>query len=215
MMIGSQAPAAGEFRMQNLKEELARLFSKTDPSMISFFRKEGVVAETIATPFLQRGGIARVTNRGTRVARPTYVGFVPDVFAEFLPGNREAFARLAAKAGLNIGTDALRVALVQTFLETTAKQPHRFVILTSAGQIKARPDLTPTAQVAFTEFIAKYRNVITPPSLRSVGAGWLCVAYALVDRDLVQFDVSLGPSGALDVKETVLEKDLSIPYVMD
>lgn len=214
-MIGLQAPTAGGFRMQNLKEELARLFSKTDPSMISFFRMEGVVAEAIATPFLQKGGIARVTNRATRVARPTYVGFVEDVFAEFLPGRRESFARLVATAGVSIGTDALRVALVQTFLETTAKQPSRFFVLTSASQIKARPDLTTTEQVEFTDVIAKYGNVITRPSARAVDGGWLCVVYALVDRDLVEFDVSLGPSGALDVKEKVLEKDLSIPYVMD
>ncbi len=201
--------------MQDLKEKLAQIFSKTDPTMISFFRMEGVVAETIATPFLRRGGIARLTNRATRVARPTYVGFVDDEFAEFLPGRREAYARLMAKAGLNIGTDSLKIALVQTFLETTAKQPSRFFILTSVRQIKARPGLTPTEEAAFGELTGKYLNVITPPSLRATGEAWLCVTYALVDRDLVQFDVSLGPNGALNVKETVLEKDLAIPYVMD
>lgn len=213
---GWQACSAKELRMQNLKEDLAQVFSKTDPSMASFFRMDGVVAEALPTPFLQRGGIARVVNRGTRVVRPTYVGFAENGFAEFLPGHRDAFARLIAKAGLNIGTDELRAALVQTFLETTAKQPSRFFLLVSADQIKPRPNLTADEQAAFTDLIAKYRNVITAPSVQSAGGGkWSTVRYALVDRDLVEFDVSIDSIGTLGVTDTVREKDLPIPYVMD
>jgi len=200
--------------MGNLKEELSRIFSKTDPAMDSFFRMDGVVAEPLATPFLVNGGIARVTNRAARVARPTYVGFAGHDFAEFLPGHREAFARLVSKAGVNIATDELRAAFVQTFLETTAKQPSRFFLLTSVDQINARPGLSVDEQAAFTAFVAKYKNVITAPPIQASDGRWSTMRYAIVDRDLVEFDVSLSPSGAVDVKETVLEKDLLIPYVM-
>jgi hypothetical protein len=213
-VIGVQALSAREFRMANLKEELARIFSKTDLSMSSFFRMDGVVAEALATPFLVNGGIARVINRATRVPRPTYVGFAGHEYAEFLPGHRDAFARLVSKAGINIANDELRAGLIRTFLETTAKQPSRFFLLTSADEIQARPGLTPEEQGAFAEFIARYKNVIAAPPLQAADGKWSTVRYAIVDRDLVEFEVSLSPNGAVDVKETVLEKDLLIPYVM-
>jgi hypothetical protein len=200
--------------MEKLKKDLSRRLSMADPANANFFAQEGVETEMIPTPFLTNGGIVRVTDYGARMVRPFYVGYAGADFVAFLAGNREAFKQLCAQGTFAPGTDADRVTFLRTLLETTAAQPSRFFLLSRAEEVRPRPHLTPEEETAFKQFIDKYRGVIHAPAMQSAGSGWSGAAFALVNVDLVKYDVTLESNGTFDIREKVLERNLPIPMVI-
>jgi hypothetical protein len=146
--------------------------------------------------------------------RPFYVGYAGADFAVYLAGNREGFKQLCVQAKFNPGSDADRVTFLRTLLETTAAQPSRFFLLSRAEDIKSRPQLTPEEEASFKQLVERYRGVIHPPAMQSAGTGWIGEAFALVNIDLVKYDVKLALNCSFEISERVLERNLPIPMVI-
>ena len=200
--------------MENLKQELARRFAHANPPMGQPFEGAGVVVEQLPTPFLRAGGIVRVTNRAIRMPRPFYAGFAGSEFAVLLAGNRDGFAQLCAQAGLVVDSDSDAAAFLRTMLETTATQPARFFLLSRADEIKPRPNMNVEEESSFRQILGQYASVIHAPVMRASASGWSGEAFALVNVDLVKFDVRVDKSGSFEVSESVLERSLPIPMVI-
>jgi hypothetical protein len=208
------AATSQELRMDNLSQDLSRRFASVDPPSAAFFAKAGVESERVPTPFLIDGGIARVIDRGVRIARPFYVGFAGKDFVVRLSGNREGMAQLCSRAGFNADSDSNRAAFLSTMLVATARQAWRFFLLSSADEIRPRPNLSPEQAQVFSHALANMRSVVHPPAMKASGDGWIGEAFALEDSTVMRYAVKLSPTGAFSVAESVVQRDLLVPLVI-
>ncbi len=193
------------------KELLAKRFERDDPDTAALLRAPETKIERVATPFLKNGRIYRVSKFAPTRPIVLFVGLDDKDFAVKLNANEAGYFELADKAGLNIQNNESRVAYVLVFLETVVKKNKRLQILESASQIKERPNLDAKKKKEFQEFLAKYESTVKPPKS---GDGGIVDIFAVKEQDLVKLSATVSVGGKIDIKETILEKDILIPYAM-
>jgi hypothetical protein len=212
-VMPTSATAKGN-SMDQVKQDLARRLSAEYGSMGSFFGSEGVSVEPLSTPFISGGGIFKVTNRGPRVEKISYVGWSGRDFAVFLSGSQSAFNRLLQTVKVQLPSDDVRVAYVRTMLETTANLNFRFQLLKSSADIPDRPQATSDETARIAAVRQRFAAIANGAKIQSLNGSWRVTYHALIVQDLVRLDVDVRPDGGFQVETTVLEKDLAMPYIM-
>lgn len=193
------------------KELLAKRFEQNDPDTAALIRAPESTIERISTPFLKNGRIYKVSKFAPTRPINLFVGLDDKDFAVKLNANESGYFELADKAGLNMTNAENRIAYVLVFLKTVVKKNRRLEVLDSVSQIKERPNLDAEKQKEFQAFIMQFESVVKPP--KSIDGG-IVELFAVKDQDLVKMSAAVSVGGKIEIKETVLEKDLLIPYAM-
>lgn len=194
------------------QEKLAQRVEKVDETSAKLVRDEKSKIERIATPFFKNGAIYKVEKFAPTRPIITFIGCDDKDFTVTLNANPEGYFDLATKSGLNLGSKDLRLSYISTFF-TTTKGAGRFQIVEKIDDIKQRPNLDETNAKKFKEFQSKYVKTIAAPTI-SDNAPYRAVIFAVKGQSLVKIDAALSPDGKISLQETVLEKDLLIPYAM-
>ena len=200
-----------KFNVSDDKELLAKRFENKDPDTAVIIRDPKSKIERVSTPFLKNGRIYKVSKFAPTRPVIIFLGVDDKELAVKLNANEAGYFELADKGGLNIANGDARIAYVLVFLETVIKKNGRLQVLDNIGQIKPRPNLDAEKQKEFAAFTAKFESIVKPP--KSVEGGTVEL-YVVKDQDLVKMSATVSVGGKIDIKETVLEKDLLIPYAM-
>ena len=112
---------------------------------------------------------------------------------------------------MTLDTDELRKAYILNFLEVTRSQDERLQILESVTDIKPRPNLDEKQKDEFVKFQEKFASVIKPPKQNEAG---VYEVFVIKEQDLVRFDLTIESNGLIKKQETVLERDILIPYAL-
>ena len=200
--------------MDQVKQDLARRLTAEYGSMESFFGSEGVSVEPLSTPFISGGGIFKVTNRGPRVEKISYVGWSGRDFAVFLSGSQSAFTKLLQTVKVQLPSDDVRVAYVGTMLETMANLNFRFQLLKLSDEIPNRPQSTSDETARIAAVRLRFAAIANGAKIQSLNGSWRVTFHALIAQDLVRVDVDVNQDGSFLLEKTVLEKDLAMPYIM-
>lgn len=192
------------------KEELAKKVQPVDPNVSTIIRDEGSKIKTLETPFLQNGAVFLVEKFAPTRMIQIYIGVVGES-AFLIGGNPEKYFEFAEKAKTNLDKSELKIAYLKNFLEVTQAGKGRFKVVESVDEIKERPNLTDKEKQKFAEFKNKFRGIIAPP--KDTGNSKF-ILFAVKKQDLVKLEMSLMPEGKIQIKETVEEKDILIPYAI-
>lgn len=198
-------------KVSDEKELLAKRFEQKDPDTAAIIRAPETKIDRIPTPFLKNGRIYKVSRFAPTRPINIFVGVDDKDLAIKLNANEVGYFELADKAGLNISNGESRIAYVLVFLETVVKKNNRLEVIDSIGQVKERPNLDAEKQKEFQAFVKQFESIVKPP--KSIESG-IVELYAVKGQDLVKMSASVSVGGKIDIKETILEKDLLIPYAM-
>jgi hypothetical protein len=193
------------------KESLARRVEPLGSYVAHIVRSPKSEIEQMSTPFFSYGAVYRIAYFGASRPVGLAIGCAEPDFTVLLPGNPAGFTELAQRAGVRLDTPELRVGYVVVLLETTRDFSRRFQVLRSVADIELIPRPTPEEEQRYRELLDTYRPVIRPPALSN---DWEVTVFALVVQDLVRITVKLGPGGAAQRADTVLEKDLPIAVAL-
>lgn len=194
------------------KEPLAARVEAFDKELAAIIRAPETEVMQVPAPFFGKGDIYRITRRLTHHPLVLTVGVAGDAVVR-LADNPDGYRALARKAQLRLENDALRLAYLTIFLETTRSFAHRFDIVRDTSEIQPRPGLDDATASRFSQAMDRYGRVLQPPTLTGSGP-WQAAVYALRKQSLVRLDLTLTDDGAITGKETVLEPDLPIPYTL-
>lgn len=192
------------------KNQLASRLRATDGLSADFVAAPEAELAAVPTPFFKKGGIVRVQRNLPSHPVLLFVGY-SETLVTALTGSPDAFPALAAKAGLTLAGPEQRVAYVRAYFETTRVMSKRFVIVDAVGEIKPRPNLSNEDRARFDEIQRKHAATVKPVSLSGQGP-WKGTVFALKAQNLVRLDVELGDKGEMNVKESVVEENVPIPY---
>jgi hypothetical protein len=137
------------------------------------------------------------------------VGLAEPNFTVLLAENPDGFYQLAAKVGLVLDTPERRNRYVWTFLDTTKSMSVRTQFLTKFPELRRTPETTPEDLERFQALKDKFGSVVQKLNL-SAQEPWKGKAFALVLWDLVQYEVTLTPTGQITIAKTVLEKEMPL-----
>jgi len=177
-----------------------------------------VKVEPVEAPYLAKATIYRGT-RTMRVGEPTVhhpstwlVARAPGKGLRMLNAKADWDA-LRADDGLQLDTDARRLAYVRAYVAGTGHAEQRYAwIVDSVDELQL---LTKGDKAAAAQALdKKYRPIIKPLALTGKTAPWKGVAFANGRHlKIVRIDIRLASDGTIVVTDTVLEKDAPIPSV--
>lgn len=193
------------------KETLAKRVEPLDATVSQIIRDEAAKIETMATPFLRDGKIHKVSKFAPTRLIVIYIGIVGDDFTRLIGGDAERYFEFIGKAGVNLNNDESRRAYLLNYLEVTKAGSERLQILESVENVKMRPNLNDEQKRRFAEFQEKYRSVIKPPKQNEQGVYQI---FVIRGQNLVRFDLTIKENDSIEERQTVLEKDILIPYAL-
>lgn len=192
------------------KETLVKRVEPLDETASRIIGAESSQIQETDSSFLRDGKIYKVSKFAPTRRIIIYVGIIGTDYTALI-GDEKKYFEFAKKAKVVLANDELRKAYVLNFLEVTKSGGKRLQILESIGDIKARPNLTENQKQAFAEFEKKYESVIKPP--KQSGEATYKV-FAVYNQNLVQLELTVMPDGRIETKETILERNLPIPYAI-
>jgi hypothetical protein len=193
------------------KESLAKRLDSLDSHSATMVRAPQSKLEQIPTPFFQRGSIYLVNYRIPTRPVVFSVGYAESGFTALLAANPEGYFNLAEKAGLQLDNSERRIAYLRTFLETTRSFGERFQLLNDVKEIHPRPNLSEVDLQRFRELSDKYKSIIRPPVI-SDQPPWESVIFAIRRQNLVRIVLKLTNNGRVQMNETIIDKEIPIPY---
>jgi hypothetical protein len=191
------------------RNDLAKRAAHIGKEASDLVRDEKSRVTKLPTPFFRDGAIYRVTSNMR--SRPVVftIGLAGRDFVEMLAANPPNFFRLAANAGLSLGSPEFRVQYAEVFLETTRDFRQRFQILKSASEIELVPNATQEEKARHIALLEKYDSTIRPPHVSPIAPSEV-VVYAIAGQDLHEMRLKISNDGAITQSHTALEKDLPI-----
>ena len=192
------------------KETLAKRVEPLDAIASQIIGAENSEIQEIDSSFLRDGKIYKVSKFAPTRRIIIYVGIVGNDYTALI-GDAEKYFEFVKKGGFAAAGGDLRKAYVLNFLKVTKSGGKRLQILESISDIKTRPNQTEDQKQAFAEFEEKYESVIKPPKQSDETT---YKVFAVYNQDLVQFELTVAPDGKIETKETVLERNLPIPYAI-
>lgn len=193
------------------KKTLAERVRPLDATVSQMIEAENSQLQELDTPFLRDGKIIRVSKFAPTRTIMIYIGIVREDFTSLIGGDEEKYLEFAQKSGINLNNDELRKAYILNFLEITKSGGERLQVLESVSEIKPRPNLNDNQKEEFARFQEKYKSLVKPPKQNEAGK---YEVFAVRGQNLVRFDLSVEPNETIKKQETILEKDLLIPYAM-
>ncbi|MGB7069386.1 MAG: hypothetical protein WBD22_07810 [Pyrinomonadaceae bacterium] len=193
------------------KEELAKKVEKIDADTAAVIRSENSKLTTLPTPFYRSGKIYRVEKFAPTRPIIRYIGVGDDDFTTILNANEKGFFELADKAGISIEPREARAEYLKTFLETVVAGNKRLQIVGSVKEIKPRPNLDDAKNEELKQFYRKYEKTVVPVKCSDAMPS-SCVVFAVKGQDLVRIDAKISFAGQVEMKVTILESNLLIPY---
>ena len=219
--IGLQVPACSQtartgaaVTQNNMnKQKLAQRVEKIEPSLAAFILDENSELERVAAPFFKTAAIYKA--QGFEPTRPQilFVGCDDTDFCAILNANPKGFFELAQKSPPDLGKKELRLDYLDFFFTVTNPNDERLLLLDGADDIKPRPNLSATETQQFKQFHDKYQKIIHAPTV-SDNSPYKAVIFAVKGQNLIRIDAILTNDGKINLSETVLEKDLLIPYAL-
>lgn len=206
--VPTETPAK-EKKIAMEKEVLANMLDQSNKEIANLVRDPASKLESYG-PKIGNGTIVRVSKFAPTRMIVHFVGVVSGEEAIVLTGDKEAFVNFAQRSKTMLNRAEDRIAYGSEFLSIAVAGGNRLRILESVSSIKSRPALNNAQSAMFAEFVAKYTGVIKPPAC----SGEVCNYYAISGQDLVLFELTVSASGSVKIDETVLEKDILIPYAM-
>ncbi len=193
------------------KETLAKRVEPVDENAAQIIRAENTQIQQTETPFLRSGEIYKVSKFAPTRPLTLFVGTSGDNYTALIGGDAEKYFEFVKKAGVTLDGGEMRKIYLLNFLEVTKPGGKRLQILESVEDLRQRPNLKDEDKQKFVEFREKYESVIRP--IKQVENGSYEV-YAVKDQDLVRLNLTVKPDGLVEKQETVLERNLLIPYAM-
>lgn len=193
------------------KETLAKRVEPLDATASQIIRDEAAKIETMTTPFLRDGEIYKISKFAPTRLIIIYIGAVGDEFTRLIGGDAERYFEFIGKAGVSLNNDESRRAYLLNYLEVTKAGSERLQILESVDNVKMRPNLNDEQKRRFAEFQEKYQSVIKPPKRNEQGVYQI---FAIRGQNLVRFDLTIKENHLIEERQSVLEKDILIPYAL-
>ena len=192
------------------KETLAKRVEPLDQTVSQIIRAENATIQEVAAPFLREGKIYKISKFAPTRPIIIFVGVVGDD-STYLIGDAKKYFEFVKKSGIALNSDELRKDYLLNFLEVTEAENERLQILESVADIKPRPNLNDDQKRQFAEFQEKYKSIIQP---LKQGEEKTYKMYAIKEQNLVQMDLTIKEDDTIEVRETVLESNLLIPYAI-
>jgi len=195
------------------KENLAQRLEKVDVDSANIIRNADSKLKQLSTPFFRVGKIYRVSQSLTTRPLVIFIGIDEKDFAAVLNANPDGYFELAKKSELVLETRDLKLDYAKTFLETVESKNKRLLILQNVKDIKERPNLDETKKKEFVAFQSKYEKIIVPPYVND-SIPYEATFFVVKKQDLVRLDLYVSADGKIEIKDTVLEKNILIPYAL-
>ena len=199
--------------MANEKAALARRVAKIDARTAEVIRSASSEITVLPTPFLRTGKIYRVAKFLPTRPLILFIGADDQNFTIVLNANPQGYFALAKNAGLLLQKPEERLDYVTTYLTTVESPNQRLQILHSVKELKSRPNLNATEKIAFAKFQSQYEKTIMAPIINNT-IPYQAIIFAIKNQDLLRLNVTLSADGKITFTETVIEKNLLIPYAM-
>lgn len=194
------------------KEELARRIEPISDGLAPIVRLEAAKIERVETPFFKHGEIYSVIYLGGSHPIVFTVGTAESDFTTMLPLNPKGFMELKEKAGLRkFESNKEALQYVVTFLKTTRSFSENFLIIEKFDDIDLIPKPTEEEKQRYETLKGKFASVIQSPQI-SGNAPWEVTVFVIKQRSLIKINAELSAAGNIETTETVLEKDLPIPF---
>lgn len=190
------------------KQILAKRVEPIDPAVSQIISDKTSQIQQLSAPFLKNGVISKVSKFAPTRPIIVYIGTVEPDFTSIISSDPEKYFEFIRRAGLIESNNEARTAYLLNFLEVT-NSGKRLQILNSVDEIKQRPNLNDEQKAQFNEFHEKFRTIITAPKQSADGS---YVVFAVKGQDLVQLNLTIKEDKSIERKDTVLEKNLLIPY---
>lgn len=190
------------------KQILAKRVESIDPAVSAIISDKVSQVQQIKTPFLKNGVIHKVSKFAPTRPIVIYVGTIEPDFTSIISAEPEKYFEFIRRSGLVDTSNELRISYLLNFLDVT-NSGKRLQVLNSVDDIKERPNLSDVQKTQFNEFREKFRPVIAAPKQSADGS---YIVYAVKGQDLVQLNLTIKEDKSIERKETVLEKNLLIPY---
>ncbi len=195
------------------KENLAKRFEVSDPETAGLIRDNETEVTVVPTSFLRNGEVFLLNKFAKTRPVMVYVGIAGETFSVMLSGNPEGFSRFLASAKSEFVSRDQQIEVARGFLEWTRSSDERLEIVERVQAISPRPNLNDIQKKAFEEFREKYSKIVVSPNC--TGDDPIeCSLYAVHEQDLVKIGLRIFQNGKVERSETVVEKDLLIPYAL-
>lgn len=194
------------------KETLAKRIEPTDADAAQIIRAADAKLEQLPAQFMLRGALYRVEKFAKTRPIILHVGCGETNQCVLLGGDETGFFDFASQNGLDLTRKEARISYALTFL-MLMHPAERLQILNSVGDIKPRPNLNEEQQQQFKAFQEKFAGIVTAPNVLDVPP-FHATVFAVKGQNLVKIELTISPDGKITTAETVLEKDLLIPYAL-
>ncbi|GIU82511.1 MAG: hypothetical protein D6687_12370 [Acidobacteria bacterium] len=193
------------------KEKLAEKLVKSGLEETAIILQKGdVKLDSLNTPFLDKGKIYRITRFLPTRPLIIYVGVDGEENTYLLNADAEKFFEFVLKSGLRIDKKELKLEYAKVYLKVVYLPNGRLEIVENVQDLKPRPNLSEEKRREFDEFQERFKTVVKKPECQESR----CVLFVVKGQDLVKMELEIAGDGKVNVKETVLEKDLLIPYAL-
>lgn len=192
------------------KQKLAEKIKPIDETVSAIILDQTSKLEQISTPFLKSGGIYKVSKFAPTRPLQIYIGEVEPDYATIIAGDQEKYFDFIRRAGLIADNNETRIEYFKNYLEIM-HAGKRLQIVSRVSEIQQRPNLDDSQKAKFAEFQQKFEKVISAPKRNDAGS---YDVYAVKGQNLVKFTMALKEDKTIEIKETVLEENLLIPYAL-
>ncbi len=193
------------------RAELAQRAVPISKQVAEVLQREETEITELSTPFLIHGSIYRISSRPPLRPLVFTMGVAGPDYAVLLGKNPPGFLDMAARAGVNLDTDPLRIAYVTTYLETTCDQLSGFQILSRFDDIRVLNKPKQAEKERLEKLRQQYSSQIVPPRT-SKDDPWKVNLFAVDQRNLIAIQASLQPDGKVTVEKKILEEAIPVTY---
>lgn len=197
--------------MDEKKKLIEKLMKAGLEDLVSTLKRDDTELKVLDTPFLGEGKIYKITAFSPTRPIVLYVGIDREENAYRLNGDIDKFLGFVSRSSLRVDTSHLKVEYAKVYLRVIYSPAKRLVILEKVEDLKERPFLSEEGKRKFTEFQRRFREIIRAPEC----ADKKCLFFVVRGQDLLELELLIQEDGKIQVvRETLLEKNLLIPYAL-
>jgi len=168
--------------------------------------------EVYPCSFLRRHSIYRIEHFAPSKPVLFYVGFAPSNGAYVLTGQTENFIRLAREDGVVINSAPIAIEYAVACLTVTRSMSQLFYVISSANDLRFRPNLTGDEKTTQTAFLEKYSHLIRPPDAEKQGDAYVVTCFAVREQRVERHRLTVSATADIESVVGVIEQDLPLVY---
>lgn len=197
----------------NLQQQLGHALEKVSSSYGEMALSPKTELVELPASFLTDYHIYELTHRAPNKPIQFYVGYAENKPIYLITGQPDNYFKIAQEDHVLLKSTAQALDYVTLYLKVTRPMNKLFYVVTSADQIKFRPNLESAQEAVKSDFLKHYEDAINTPPKVHFGEQYMVTVYVIHDMDFKEYTLTVDKDGKLlNTEIKVLQKGLPLVY---